>query len=87
MNFSEKSLFLLTFVVVIFIMPQTTFAYLDPGSGSFIIQMTIASIAGITFALRAYIARAMYFIKYKILGLSKKEDESVMDTVESDENS
>ena len=32
-------------------------AYLDPGSGSFIIQILIASLAGILIVFRGYIAR------------------------------
>ena len=31
-----------------------SFAYLDPGSGSFILQVLVASLVGIGFALRSY---------------------------------
>jgi hypothetical protein len=40
-------------------------AYLDPGSGSFILQLLIASLVGIGFALRSYWG--------KITGLFRKD--------------
>ena len=38
-------------------------AYLDPGSGSFILQLILASAAGILFAMRGYIQR--FFSKFR----------------------
>lgn len=42
------------------------FAYLDPGSGSFILQLLIASAVGIMFALRGYWS--------KLISMFKKSD-------------
>ena len=38
--------------------PITTNAYLDPGTGSFIIQIVIAAIAGVSFTLKIYWKKA-----------------------------
>ncbi len=44
-------------------------AYLDPGSGSFILQLLIASAVGIMFALRGYWSKLISLFKK-----SKSED-------------
>ncbi|TSC63116.1 MAG: hypothetical protein G01um101448_101 [Parcubacteria group bacterium Gr01-1014_48] len=41
------------FTVLVFIEPLQTFAYIDPGTGSFFIQMIIASAVGLSFTMRA----------------------------------
>ncbi len=46
-------------------------AYLDPGSGSFIIQLLIAGAAGILFTFRGYWSNVINWIKRK-----PKEDDS-----------
>jgi hypothetical protein len=38
-------------------------AYLDPGSGSFILQLLIASLVGIGFALRSYWGKIAGFFR------------------------
>ena len=73
------------FAIVLISIPATALAYLDPGSGSFIVQMLIASIAGITYMVRAYVLQGYYFIKHTVFGFSKKE-KALMDVVESDES-
>jgi hypothetical protein len=53
--------------------PEMRLAYIDPGSGSFILQALIAAVAGAAVALNAYWGK----IK-KILGIgsSKSEDDA-----------
>ncbi len=41
-------------VVLIILLPVKVSAYLDPGSGSLIIQVIIAAIAGAGFAIKLY---------------------------------
>jgi len=44
-----------------------TAGYLDPGSGSFILQVLVASLVGIGFALRSYWSKFLgFFRKEKI---------------------
>ena len=57
---SKKILLLL--ILCISIVPST-FAYLDPGSGSYIVQMIIAGILGGFYALKLYWVRIMNFFK------------------------
>lgn len=40
--------------VIVLIWPQPTLAYLDPGSGSYMIQMLIAGMVGFGFVFRNY---------------------------------
>ena len=49
-------------------------AYLDPGSGSFIIQLLIAGAAGILFALRGYWSKLLGFLKKSDTEDSEDED-------------
>jgi len=41
--------------------PQTAHAYLDPGTGSFIIQMVIAALLGASVTLKIYWSRVKTF--------------------------
>lgn len=45
-------------------------AYLDPGSGSFILQVLIAAILGGMVAFRTYIGRAIKYLR----GISKRDN-------------
>lgn len=41
-------------IIVFLIFPKPAYAYLDPGTGSFMIQMLIAAVAGFGFVFRSY---------------------------------
>jgi len=47
------------------------YAYLDPGSGSYIFQLLIASIVGLAFVIKVYWRRLMGFLK----GLFSRNEE------------
>ncbi len=49
-------------------------AYLDPGTGSFIIQMVIAAVLGGAFLMRGYIARGFKAL-FKMFGRSEPENQ------------
>ncbi|PJF41190.1 MAG: hypothetical protein D6737_09420 [Chloroflexi bacterium] len=56
-------LWLFIFVMIIVASPSAyTQAYLDPGSGSFIIQVLVASILGLLVSLRIFGRRIFYFL-------------------------
>jgi hypothetical protein len=57
---SKKVLLL---IALVFVFVPNTFAYLDPGSGSYIVQMIIAGILGGFYAIKLYWARIVNFIK------------------------
>jgi hypothetical protein len=44
------------------IFPQIAFAYLDPGTGSYILQMLIAGLLGILFAIKVFWTRIRIFL-------------------------
>ncbi len=57
---TKKALLLL---LLSFCFLPSAFAYLDPGSGSYIVQMIIAGILGGFYALKLYWNRVVNFIK------------------------
>lgn len=54
-------------------------AYLDPGSGSFILQILIASLVGIGFALRGYWGKLIGLFRKKGGNEEASEDEDLED--------
>jgi hypothetical protein len=54
------------------------FIYLDPGSGSFLIQLLIAGVAGVAIAIGAQWSKIKRFF-------SKKKNESTLENEEDDE--
>lgn len=53
----------LTIALLILCSVPSTFGYLDPGSGSYIVQMIIAGILGGFYAIKLYWVRIVNFIK------------------------
>jgi hypothetical protein len=58
-------------------LPGKAAAYLDPGSGSFILQVIIASLVGIGFTLRAYWGKITKFFRKD--GQDELEDDDLAD--------
>ena len=54
-------------------------AYLDPGSGSFILQILIASLVGIGFALRSYWGKLIGLFRKKGSDEEASEDDDLED--------
>ncbi len=56
-----------TILVVLFsvylIFPQTVYAYLDPGTGSYVLQIIIASLVGAMFAIKIFWHKINIFFK------------------------
>lgn len=61
----------LAVIVAVVLMPAPAMAYLDPGTGSFVIQGIIAAIVGGGFAVKMFWGR----IKAKITGKTPTEDD------------
>ena len=55
-----KHLFLLFLFYLAF--PQTAYPYLDPGTGSYILQMLIAAFLGVFFAVKIYWRQTKTFL-------------------------
>jgi len=50
---------------IIFIAPKFAYGYLDPGTGSYIIQVILAALLGIAVGVRVYWAKIKNFFKKK----------------------
>ena len=59
-TFGNLVLFSLLFVCIT---PQNAYAYLDPGSGSFLIQLLLAGIFGVVFAVKMFWRKIAVFFK------------------------
>jgi len=61
---STKHLLTIGFLVVLFCLafPSFSYAYLDPGTGSYIFQLLIAGLFGLLFLLKVYWKRVKSFV-------------------------
>jgi hypothetical protein len=50
-------------LIFIVITEENAFAYLDPGTGSFVLQMLIAGVLGGLFVIKTYWRKIKFFIK------------------------
>lgn len=57
-----KSVILFSFLTIVFI-PSSAFAYIDPGTGSYILQMIAAGILGGLFAIKMFWLQVKNFFK------------------------
>ena len=63
------------FVVTFTILPSKVYAYLDPGSGSYVIQILIASLAAVGFFVKTYWNQIKGFFNKKDKAPEKNGDE------------
>jgi len=71
-----KKFHLACIALALFVVPGYASAYLDPGTGSFVVQIAIASIAGLLFTAKTYWGRIKFFLhgfSKKMLGQKKDE--------------
>jgi len=66
------------FTLISLLIPQNTYAYLDPGSGSYLIQIIIASVAGLGYLTKLNWERIknIFSKKEKKGAENEKEDNS-----------
>lgn len=53
-HFKHLTTITIIFVLLFFLFTKSAYAYLDPGSGSFIFQILIATVVGASFAIKLY---------------------------------
>jgi hypothetical protein len=81
-----KNILVTTFTIFLgLIFPQSALAYLDPGAGSFMLQMLIAGIMGAMFTIKMYWYRLKQLIN-EFLG-RESTDPQESPPVDSDEES
>ena len=65
---SSRSMLVVTLALAVGLLcPATAHAYLDPGSGSLLLQGLIAGLLGALMAIRIYFAKIKLFVK-RLLG-------------------
>ena len=74
---SMRTMLLLLSLVVVFdlLVPRPALAYVDPGSGSFVIQMIVAAVMGAGVTLKLY----WHKIKDRLSGSNSQEDDPDFD--------
>ncbi len=86
MSTTKKSFVNIAVLIIIStLLPRYVFAYLDPGSGSYIIQILIASAASILFAIKGQLARIIHFLRRKTNDKSNKKKENIKERQEYEE--
>ena len=65
----------LSFLLLSLIAPPATFAYLDPGSGSMLLQLVLGGLAGL-----AVIAKLYWHRLLGLFGMHSQQEESDSDT-------
>ena len=65
----------LALLISIFCLDSLAFGYLDPGSGSYILQMLVAGLLGSVYAIKLYWAKIVNFFK----GKSESDDDLLQD--------
>ncbi|MCX7017044.1 MAG: hypothetical protein NTW86_31535 [Candidatus Sumerlaeota bacterium] len=61
------------FAAVSLVIPPNAHAYLDLGTGSYILQLAAAAVLGALFALKLFWANVKSFVKVRILGWFKRD--------------
>jgi len=56
--------------------PDPSFAYLDPGTGSYILQMVVAAVLGSLFAIKMFWKRIVAFVKGLFNGEKNREQQN-----------
>lgn len=69
-------------LVVLFLIPSAAFAYLDPGTGSALLQGILGALAAIAVALKLYWHKLLRF-----LGIRKKMENPDLPTASSEKSS
>ena len=70
MQLTKEIKYFAIFTAVLFFYPKLLHAYIDPGTGSYFLQMLIAGLIGALFAIKLYWVKIKDFFK----GLFKKKN-------------
>ncbi len=71
-RFKQNKIIFITFGLFFFMFPQVSYAYLDPGTGSYIFQLILAAFVGAAFTIKIYWAK----IKTVFVNLFSKKDKN-----------
>lgn len=74
-------MFVISGLIVLSLLPSPAFAYLDPGTGSAILQGILGALAAIAVALKLYWHKLL-----RLLGIRKKIDDPAKETKDVNKN-
>lgn len=66
---TRQVLLVFLWIAVVMFLPQTAMAYLDPGTGGYVIQVVVGAALGIAFTVKTYWG----LLKTKITGLFSRQ--------------
>ncbi len=61
-KFRQNKIIFITFGLFLLMFPQVSYAYLDPGTGSYIFQIILASLVGVAFTIKIYWTKVKAFL-------------------------
>ena len=70
---TDVAFFLSLFVAFSLVVPPNAHAYLDLGTGSYMLQLAAAAVLGVLFALKLFWANLKSFVKVRILGWFRRD--------------
>ena len=53
-RFKQNKIMYIFIGLFLLVFPQTTYAYLDPGTGSYVVQVILAAMVGLAYTLKIY---------------------------------
>ena len=60
------------FAMVFFLFPRAAYCYIDPGTGSFVLQILIAAFLGVAYSIKLFWKKILLLLSFlKVLILSK----------------
>lgn len=71
----KSSLVALTAILAALSIPSAVHAYVDPGTGSYFLQILIAGMLGAAFAVKLYWRKIKNFLAGKVFGRNRTEEE------------
>ena len=71
----HSSLVALALLIAALSIPSTARAYVDPGTGSYFLQILIAGLLGAAFAVKLYWRKIKRFLAGSIFGRNRREEE------------
>ena len=71
--FTQNKMMLVIFTMIYLMLPQTAYSYLDPGTGSYVLQVLLAAFVGIAFTAKIYWAKIKMIFVNLFSKLTKKK--------------
>jgi len=71
--FTQNKMMLVIFTMIYLMLPQIAYSYLDPGTGSYVLQVLLAAFVGVAFTAKIYWAKIKMVFVNLFSKLTKKK--------------